>query len=498
MTALVVKTAAPVSTARKSVPPLTALQAQVYREARSARPVPRLMTWLLDRRNLEAAWERVRSSDGAETPGADGMTVADVSRQGPSWLTRLADELFRCRYHPGEVRWIEIPKPNKPGQVRRLGILTLRDRVVLTAFRQVLEPVLEPVFLPTSFGFRPGRSVPAALAEAVRLLTPRSSEPPPFTFAVHLDVADCFDTIDHALLLAELNRHVGDAELLRLLEQFLVAGGVSVNRLWWKRRRGLVQGSSLSPLLCNLALHPLDLALADLGEVHEGGLAVLRYADDLLLLARDARLAERGLACTRKVLSRLQQQLRQPVAVPSAIQQGVDWLGATLRPRVQPWTTQTSFGYAVPDRKVTDMLARLSEMTTPPSEKIDAGAFNLGRWLVSINDQLRDWRQAYLYADNAPEVFRALDDHCRFRVAELLASVTGQRRGQVWSQYRVRLPRGFSTWQVPGARLTVLSSLAPHCPGNLIRRPAWMSASALPPAEEPPPAPKPPLTLPGK
>lgn len=137
-----------------------------------------------------------------------------------------------------------------------------------------------------------------------------------------------------------------------------------------------------------------------------------------------------------------------------------------------------SFGYAVPDPKVADMLNRLSEMTVPPSERIDAGAFNLGRWIVSINEQLRDWRQAYLFADNAPEVFRALDDHCRERVALLMQSVTGLRRAALNGQYRVRLPRGFWTWEVPGARLVVLSSLAPHCAGNLIRKPAWAYVGA--------------------
>src|SRR5207302_10049508 len=191
-----------------------------------------------------------------------------------------------------------------------LGILTLRDRVVLAALKQVLEPVLDPVFLPSSFGFRPGRSVPAALAEACRLMRPRSDEPLPFTHAAHLDVADCFDTIDHRLLLAELTRHVSDTALMRLIEQFLQTGGTTVKRLWWKRSRGLVQGSGLSPLLCNLALHPLDVALKELAEAHSGGLCCLRYADDLLLLARDARLADRGLACVRKLLSGLQQQLR--------------------------------------------------------------------------------------------------------------------------------------------------------------------------------------------
>src|SRR5207249_397206 len=123
----------------------------------------------------------------------------------------------------------------------------------------------------------------------------------------------------------------------------------------WRRGRGLVQGSSLSPLLCNLALHPLDVALRELGEANNGGLCALRYADDLLILGRDAHLVNLALRCTRKVLSGLQQQLRGPSARPVPVQQGVEWLGVCLRPRVQPWTSEVSFGYVVPDRKVGEM-----------------------------------------------------------------------------------------------------------------------------------------------
>ena len=278
---------------------------------------------------------------------------------------------------------------------------------------------------------------------------------------------------------------MADADLVRLVEQFLDAGASAPRSLFRTRWQGLVQGSALSPLLCNLALHPLDLALRELGDATRQGVVALRYADDLLLLARDAALAGRGVGCVRNALGRLQQTLRKPQDRPAPADQGVDWLGVRLQSRARPWAGRTVFGYVVPDAKVVAMLGRLTEMTAPPSDKIDAGAFNLARWIVSINDQLRDWRQAYLFADNAHEVFRALDEHCLERVGGLLQSVTGVRRAVLY-QYRARLPRGFWTWQVPGSRLSVLSSLAPHWPANLVRRPTW----TRPPAPEaaPPPA----------
>src|SRR5207248_677608 len=150
-------------------------------------------------------------------------------------------------------------------------------------------------------------------------------------------------TIDHGLLLAELGRHVADPDAARLLEQILLAGGSRTGRLWWQRTCGLVQGSALSPLLCNLALHPLDQALADLAQASQHGVRALRYADDLLLLGRDVRLAERGLALTRHVLRRLQQRLRDPGAAPRPLHLGIDWLGVRLQPRPHRWTGQTTF-----------------------------------------------------------------------------------------------------------------------------------------------------------
>ena len=286
-------------------------------------------------------------------------------------------------------------------------------------------------------------------------------------------MASCFDTIDHKVLLTELANFIGDTDVMRLLEQILHAGGSHTRHLWWQRRHGIVQGSSLSPLLCNLYLHKLDVALSDLGQATDKGLIMLRYADDLLLLARDAKLAERGIALIRQVLKRSHQQLgTNTIATP--IQMGINWLGVRLQPRPLMGQDRLTFGYVIPEPKVLDMLHRVNEMTEPPSDKIDTSAFNPARWIVSINHQLRDWRQVYLYADNSHEVFRVLDDHTRYRVGQLLQSITGNRWPQVKQQYRAKLARGFWTWEVPGARLSVLSSLAPHAPFGLIRQPAWL------------------------
>lgn len=462
---------------------LVDLQAQIYRETLEAkRPIAQLMTWLLDRRNLEAAWDRVRHADGANTPGADGVTCTEVRSQIVPWLNRLGDDLLHRRYRPLAPRWVEIPKTNNPTVTRRLGILTIRDRVVHAAIKQVLEPVLEPGFSPFSFGFRPGRSVPGALAEVLRLLSPsRVEEPAPFPFAVHVDVANCFDTVDHNLLVGELTKQVADPELLHVVQRILQTGSVLVRRLFWRRVQGLIQGSALSPLLCNLYLHPLDMGLRELERTSQNGIRVLRYADDLLLLARDRRLADRAVACTSRLLASLHQVLRNRT-LPCPVHEGVDWLGVRLQARPSRWGNKSAFGYLIPDGKVVEMLDRLSEMTTLPSARIDASAFNPEGWVLSLNEQLRDWYHAYRFADNALDVFRALDQQSRERLGNLLQNLTGARWHEVMQRYRSHLPRGFWTWEINGARLVVLSALAPHCPANLTRRPAWMRRSRRLPA----------------
>ncbi|OWK41136.1 reverse transcriptase domain-containing protein [Fimbriiglobus ruber] len=458
----------------RTAPALADVQRMVFQATRGQpRPLAGLMPWVLDRRNLAAAWDRVSAADGADTPGPDGLTCGQLKHRVGPWLADLADALFHRAYHPAAARWVDVPKAGDPGRTRRIGILNVRDRVVQTAVKQVVEPVLEPVFLPGSFGFRPGRSVAGTLDAAVRGLSGRDGQPR-LLWAVPLDVADCFPTIDHEWVRRSLADHVADPDLLDLLRRVFDASGETVGRLWWQRRCGVVQGSALSPLLCNLTLHALDVAAAQMSCDTQGGAAVLRYADDLLVLARDAAAASRTVAALRAALHLRQQRFRrEPDPVPAA--GGVEWLGVVLRPRALSRPDDVEFGYEVPRAKIRSMIARLVEMTAPPSDKIDAAAFNLAKWIVSVSGQLRDWRQAYLYADNAPDLFRVLDDVARDRIGELIKAVSGSSWAEVRRSHFARLPRGFWTWEVPGARLTVLSSLAPHTPARLTRRPVWWS-----------------------
>ncbi len=453
---------------------LNAFQREIYQLTRAAsRPLAGLMPYLLDRRNIFSAWARVSSAEGADSPGPDGVTCSSIGSNVGRYLARLVEELYQKSYKPQPPRLIEVPKHNKPNETRQLGILNVRDRIVHTAIKQLLEPIFEPMFAPHSYGFRQGRSVAGALDAVSTVLSVNSENPQRFAFAVPLDVANCFPTIDHASLKLALRKTIDDGDLLHLLDQILLSGGQNVGRFWWQRLAGLVQGSSLSPLLCNLALHSVDEAILLLNQNTQGGVALFRYADDLLLLARDAKLAHTAIHVIKTTLAQRHQKLKKENS-PIPVGHGFPWLGTEFRQRSLVLPGAIEFGYVVPRKKIDDMVTRLFEMTTPPSDKIDMAAFNLGKWIVSINNQLRDWRQVYLFADNAPEVFHFLDQVTRDRVAHLAKAVLGLSWSELRRNYLVQLPRGFWTWEFPGARLSVLSSLAPHAPAHLTRRPAWM------------------------
>ncbi len=214
--------------------------------------------------NLNQAYKRVKANKGA--PGVDGMTVQDLR----PWLANNKDmlvaSLVRGNYRPQPVKGVKIPKPG--GGVRQLGIPTVVDRLVQQAVLQVLQPILDPTFSASSFGFRPGRSAHDALAQAGKYVAEGHG------IVVDLDLEKFFDRINHDILMARLARRIGDKRLLKIVRRFLEAGmmceGVCV-----RRYEGTPQGGPLSPLLANLLLDDLDKMLEARGH------RFCRYADDV-------------------------------------------------------------------------------------------------------------------------------------------------------------------------------------------------------------------------
>src|SRR5690349_2402724 len=193
--------------------------------------------------NLNRAYQRVKRNAGA--PGVDGMTVAALRGWIGANRERLIASLRDGSYRPQPVRGVSIPKPG--GGDRQLGIPTVVDRLVQQAITQVLEPILDPAFSASSFGFRPGRSTHDALRQA------RGYVADGYEFVVDLDLEKFFDRVNHDILMARLARRIGDTRLLRIVRRFLQAG-MMANGVCSERHEGTPQGGPLSPLLANLLL----------------------------------------------------------------------------------------------------------------------------------------------------------------------------------------------------------------------------------------------------
>ena len=244
-----------------------------------------LMERVCQRENLNQAYRRVRSNKGAA--GVDGLGVGDLR----AWLLAhkegLMASLLDGSYQPQPVRGVEIPKPG--GGMRQLGIPTVVDRLVQQAILQVLEPILDPTFSASSFGFRPGRGAHDALRQARDYVAQGG------LIVVDLDLEKFFDRVNHDVLMERLSRRIGDPRLLRIIRRFLSAGmlqgGVCVDR-----HEGTPQGGPLSPLLANLLLDDLDK------ELEKRGHRFCRYADDCNIYVRTRRAGERVMASVTRFL----------------------------------------------------------------------------------------------------------------------------------------------------------------------------------------------------
>lgn len=235
---------------------------------------------------LAAAWQQVKSNRGAA--GIDRVSVARFAANEARYLEELGQALKEGRYRPSAVRRVEIPKAD--GKTRPLGIPTVSDRIVQTAVKRVIEPIFEKAFVPTSYGFRPGRGCKDALRQVDRLLKDG------YTHVVDADLKGYFDSIPHDRLMARVKGFISDGRLLALIESWLHQDIVQ-DLQRWTPTGGTPQGAVISPLLANLYLHELDQQMA------ESGWAMVRYADDFVILCATAEEAEAALAQIRAWVS---------------------------------------------------------------------------------------------------------------------------------------------------------------------------------------------------
>jgi RNA-directed DNA polymerase len=402
---------------------------------------------LTDPCNLRIAVQRVARNKGSRTAGIDGVTVRKLCRDGMErFLEQVRVELRNRSYRPSPVRRVLIPKPAQPGKYRALGIPTVKDRIVQAALKNVLEPIFEADFYPTSYGFRPGRSVHGAVRHLKQLLKPARNGTA-YPWAIEGDIKACFDQIDHHALMIRFRRRVCDPKVNRLVLAFLKAGVLSEGQ-FSRTDVGTPQGGILSPLLANIALSAIDeryqwhvwprrtpklrtrvrtepaeikarAAQARRSSLKRGEavLMPIRYADDFIILVgtppgpeRDKRAeqvaVEEKAALAAMLKDRLGLELSEQKTLITPVTRSLRFLGHHIRVRNDRRRDRQIATAVIPkarSKRVRQMIKELFCRRTIGSTLQDR--------LAHLNPRLRGWGNFYRHAWGAKKVFSAIDHY---------------------------------------------------------------------------------------
>lgn len=256
---------------------------RIWKERDSVQP--KLLERILDKNNLNRAYKRVKANKGA--PGIDGMTIEEAYAYLREHQKELLDRIYKGKYTPSPVRRVEIPKAE--GGIRKLGIPTVIDRILQQAIAQKLMPIYEPLFFDGSYGYRPGRSAKDAILKI------KEYAEQGYTYAVEIDLSRYFDTLNHELLLRILRRNIKDERVVQIIKRYLKSGAME-NGVVVETKEGSPQGGNLSLMLANIYLNEFDK------EYEKRGVPCIRYADDIVLLAKSKRASERLLESSIRYL----------------------------------------------------------------------------------------------------------------------------------------------------------------------------------------------------
>lgn len=364
-------------------------------EARSAaagrtKPeAPRQMEAVVERSNMQCAYERVVANKGAA--GVDGLTVAELKPWLKAHWSKVRQALLAGEYMPSAGRKVEIPKPQ--GGVRTLGIPTVVDRLIQQALHQVLQPRFEPEFSESSYGFRPGRNAHQAVEAARRYVAEGKR------WVVDLDLEKFFDRVNHDVLMARVARKVKDKRVLKLIRRYLEAG-LMEGGVARARSEGTPQGGPLSPLLSNILLTDLDR------ELEKRGYRFCRYADDCNIYVGSERSGQRVMAAITAFLER---RLKLKVNVEkSAVARPWQrkFLGYSMT-----WHREPKLRIAEPSRQ------RFAEKVR---KALRAGrGRSLKRVIEDLNPLLRGW-VSYFRLTEVKGVLEELDGWLRHKLRVLL------------------------------------------------------------------------------
>lgn len=360
-------------------------------------------------RNLYTAISKVVANGGAA--GVDHQSTAEFEAHRRQELVRLMETLRTDSYRPQAVRRTWIDKPGSSEQ-RPLGIPTVRDRVVQTALLHVLEPIFDATFSESSYGFRHGRGCHHALERVESLLKEG------YVYVVDADLKSYFDTIPHDRLLSRVGEKVSDRRVLRLVKMSLEQGvmeGLSA----WVPEAGTPQGAVISPLLANIYLNPLDHLVA------ESGLAMVRYADDFVILCKTREDAERALELVRQWVRENGLTLHPTkTRIADARSEAFEFLGYRFRGDLR-----------VPRTKSRDKFKAAVREKTRRTD-----GHSLTFIVASLAPTLRGWFTYYCHC--TPGVYRVLDSWIRMRLRSVLRQRQG-RDGRGRGADQVRWPNAY-------------------------------------------------------
>ena len=359
--------------------------------------------------NLHAAWTRVKANAGAA--GVDRQTIEIFEQHLAANLADLSSGLRDGSYRPAAVRRVLIPKLGSR-EMRPLGIPTVRDRIVQTALRNVLEPIFERTVAAQSYGFRPQRGAKDALRRVDELLDAGA------VWIVDADLKSYFDTIPHQQLRARVEEQIADGRVLELLDAFLeqdVLGELN-QPVAVTPETGTPQGAVVSPLLANIYLNPLDHSMAAQGR------EMVRYADDFVILCRTEAEAKEAL---REVEQRTQAAglTLHPTKtrIVNAAQDGFDFLGYHFE-RGKHWPRKKS-------------LQKLKETIRVETRRNNGQS--LARTIERVNRTLRGWYEYFKHSNRW--TFKPLDSWIRMRLRSILRRRAGKRgRGRGSDHHRWR------------------------------------------------------------